>query len=604
MGGVRRRGLIALTAGALCAAVLAGGGSVAVAIPGRSAAKPPSQASVAKKLATKVVGARKPAARYKALLAVMRSLHVGVYNPKGKAIVRGAERKAKEFAVYDFELRTMAAALARKQEYGAGDLARFLTAIGIKPGGQAVAPDAARGALVFATRLAARSPRKRSVLGLLLARELGRRHAQPYDLANVPTARLKLDPLQYFLVTADLAAPFTRTALGRASAQRGVARSSGVCAALRIAGLGPAAPVLLSEWMLDSIGDSELAELGQDVGGEVIKALIGYERRLEQLGAEHAVERLELVEALKDAVHGALLAFSIKAQAITTTRQETHYGPAGHVPKAGTVLRFQVILAMLDNYPEAVVDCLADLGIADFPKKGPIAGVKIVWTDEENELERYGTVGYEPEDQRTNGKGIATLVFTPKDEIVPGFPSGLGKLDSGLIDAYPLYQSKFGNLPGSLAQFITPKFAGAMAWSVGYHKPRGFKFSGLKWHVEAEPDPVYGISTSDFEVVSARVCGGDPSAVWEMHVHEISNWVLPSYQFDGIYDGVWAPGQDFVSSRSLGASGYGDFSIGPPPQVRLRTQVDEGYEDAGVRIVELVKVATVEEDTSCPEVDP
>ena len=43
--------------------------------------------------------------------------------------------------------------------------------------------------------------------------------------------------------------------------------------------------------------------------------------------------------------------------------------------------------------------------------------------------------------------------------------------------AVALYQTAFGNVPGSVTQFLTPKEV-RFPWHVSFHHPRGFKFAG------------------------------------------------------------------------------------------------------------------------------
>lgn len=86
----------------------------------------------AKRLAARVARARTPAAGYRALVAVMRALNVGVYSADGKAVVRGAERSVHDFYLYDFQLWIMAAALSDDQSADLAELRRVLVIAGVK----------------------------------------------------------------------------------------------------------------------------------------------------------------------------------------------------------------------------------------------------------------------------------------------------------------------------------------------------------------------------------------------------------------------------------------------------------------------------------------
>src|SRR5690242_16068662 len=95
------RPFVAAAVAAAVASVLAGTSS--------QAAVAPSQASLAATLSRRVESASTAASRYQALLAVMKAFRIGVYTSAGRPVVRGAERTPRDFYVYDFELRALAA---------------------------------------------------------------------------------------------------------------------------------------------------------------------------------------------------------------------------------------------------------------------------------------------------------------------------------------------------------------------------------------------------------------------------------------------------------------------------------------------------------------
>ena len=133
---------------------------------------------------------------------------------------------------------------------------------------------------------------------------------------------------------------------------------------------------------------------------------------------------------------------------------------------------------MLDEIRDVVIKCGPLLGIT-FPKQGPIPGVTVLWQDSaipgKVGLHNFGMKTY-PKGEQTDKHGITELHFVPKDEKVPGF--GGRYRASNFMTATALYQSAFKNVPGSLAQFLFPKQA-IFGWDVGFHHPRGFKFSGM-----------------------------------------------------------------------------------------------------------------------------
>ena len=90
-------------------------------------------------------------------------------------------------------------------------------------------------------------------------------------------------------------------------------------------------------------------------------------------------------------------------------------------------------------------------------------------------LDSHGTQTF-PTGHTTNAKGETSLHFVPKDEKLPSF--GSVHMAANTKRAVALYQTAFGNVPGSVAQFLTPKEV-RFPWHVAFHHPRGFKFSGL-----------------------------------------------------------------------------------------------------------------------------
>ena len=119
---------------ALLAATVLPAAAASAATPGSAGERAPSQAVVARKLAIRVARARTPAARYTALLGVMRTLHVGVFTGRGKPIVPAG--RPHEVYLYDFEIKQMAGALARRQSMTLAELAAALSAGGLTPNGQ------------------------------------------------------------------------------------------------------------------------------------------------------------------------------------------------------------------------------------------------------------------------------------------------------------------------------------------------------------------------------------------------------------------------------------------------------------------------------------
>src|SRR6266511_1092664 len=195
--------------------LLAATGSTAIAMRDQAEKKPaPSQAVVAKKLVTQITAAKTPAARYKALVGILRALHIGVVTPAGKPIVVSPEpNAARLFQLYDFEVRGLAAQLARRQTTTLDELAAALEkgGLGLDPDRPLPAELLAEG-LRDATLEALARPRSERSLLPLLVRQLGLRRGFDTRQELAP-AQIKLDSLQAWLITADMSLPVLRQVL-------------------------------------------------------------------------------------------------------------------------------------------------------------------------------------------------------------------------------------------------------------------------------------------------------------------------------------------------------------------------------------------------------
>jgi hypothetical protein len=236
---------------------------------------------------------------------------------------------------------------------------------------------------------------------------------------------------------------------------------------------------------------------------------------------------------------------STKLSTISGLPNITHYGPPGHAPSAGRQMRFGVHAEMTVDVPDSLKCGYLRGTSRQFPPKGPSARALVLWFTT-GELERYGTVSF---DRVTNAKGDAFLTFTPKNEPFPGF--GSVKRAVGEIFAR------------SSSSAYIPTSSVKMSWFVEYHRPLGFKFSGLKWKLSLCCDGSdFGIAT--YEVTHARKCGGDPFANdWAVILHEVADWPGgggPGYKHDGPVAAHWNPGGQMVFSGP---------GFGPTPVIKL-----------------------------------
>lgn len=445
---------------AVCAVwtLVAADGARAASTAGKRARQhPASQAAFAQQLTVGVAGARTTAGRARAILAVLSALHIGVYKPSGRPVQRGAERGARDLYLYDFEVTAIANALAARQVFALSDLGDLLARVGVKPGGAAIPADQLDALLRAGIKAAAASPNAPWALLPLLVRDLGRRDKPASDPALAASATARFDALAYML----LSTSFLGTALrhdASSAAPRVAVAAAGGCPEPKP---DPSDPPQLGEQALEWWGIKKLSEIPGRIGKKIASAL----------------EVKELVDTILAGLHGSVLAYGLQVKSVVDN-VSTHYGPAGHAPQAGMPMNLQVRVMMLDDLGEEKIQCLALAGIK-LPRKGPVPDVPILWQlGAQGNLLQHGTTnpsgGLLGPTSNTDQNGIATLTFTPKDEILPGL--GLETHDTGVVDGIALWQDAFGNSAGlfgvKLSQYMTPKFDG-VRWDVGYHNQNG-----------------------------------------------------------------------------------------------------------------------------------
>src|SRR5690606_4720168 len=173
--------------------------------------------------------------------------------------------------------------------------------------------------------------------------------------------------------------------------------------------------------------------------------------------------------------------------------RSTHYGSAGHEPGAGGALHFRVKVEMLDDVGELLTHCGWLAGI-QFPEKGPIPNVKMVWMDSGN-LADHGTIECGADCQQPGPDGIATLTFIPKDEARPG--EGWQVEETGVVSGTALYQSASSNTVGRVNEMATGK-SGMTRWFVTRHEQPGWNVTmhleynvHATWHVQPSGETGY-----------------------------------------------------------------------------------------------------------------
>jgi len=445
----------------------------------------PSQQIVAKTLVTKVVQARTPAARYNAVLAVLRALHLGVVTPAGKPIVVSPEpNAARLFQLYDFEARGLAQQFARRQTTTLDDLAVALKKGGLGLDAKRPLPAAllAEG-LRDATRRAMAKPRSARSLLPLVVRELGLRRG--FDTSkNLAPAKVQLDSLQAWLVIADMSLPVlrqvplpkSRVLSAGADLPRLCEKYNDAVEALQDR-IEKALGGKIQKWISDEAVGMIYDKVADKLGRQATRWAIKNAPRWAVRGLYNVGRAASVAGPLIDLVHGALLAYSIDVRSLEASLPPIHWW---HAAGEGTTLTFRVKVTMLDDYGDVLVKCGGLVGL-DLPPKGGVKDVWVNWEQAQGDLKSQGklrcvsvpVVGVCA--TKTGADGIATLVFTPKTEALPG--RGAQVEVTGVVDGIALYQTASGGgITGGIAQFLTPKF-GSTRWLVRSHEQYIFDLS-------------------------------------------------------------------------------------------------------------------------------
>jgi hypothetical protein len=452
-----------------------------------------SYGALAKRLAGRLIAAKTGSARYKAVLAVMKALHVGVYTSRGKPVVRGAERNLADFYLYKIQVSGLAGGMGHTPSGSISGLADSLASAGIRLGGSPITGESLRTALLAGVRAAAARPKSQFSLVPLLIRELGLRHRASYDLTrDVPETKLRLDALQSFLLGEDFLVPFIRkssfadtTSFARRAG--GLLRSDrSQPAAADCSGLSQP-PQKIQAWLFLLLNKG--ATPAQIAQGRKAKA---------------EAQTASLMDA-----------FTVTGD--TNSIQATHYGPPGHDTNAGKELKIQL---RVEFTPDSAK--LSDYDIrcgwlkgTRFPKPGPVPNVSMNWKPGPiQSLEQHGTVSYEPANTKTGRNGVATLIFKPKDEIVPGF--GSVKNEEVVVFAKPTLLRSIGHLPNSIDAGSPAELTGD-AIKVSWHAPRGFHVKG-PYTFETSEDSEIAEDPADASVhellttvdADLHICGDDP----------------------------------------------------------------------------------------------
>lgn len=452
--------LVALLACALVAAPPSAGAA-------RRRRRAPSPAALAQSDARSLLAARSSRARLAALEGIARHLRLGVYPGRGRALVRGSERRRLDVYLYKGELQIVAQRL-RTERSSFGQLALGFQRAGLVFGGRSL-DGAGLAALVRARVRAARAhPSIAGGYALLLLRELGlRRHL---DLAGrVSPDRNVLDSAQEMLI--DLAAyrPAIAALAKRARGRAATARSASV------AGRGER-----RAGAADLCSGPDANETGGDISGA--QALVG---ALGGVLAKTAGVATTVTDLL-DYMHAGILGVGVDFRVVGSSSQNGSFGTSGYRSAADMTFKAQ---AFMEGYPsDTTIDCGAMLGYT-IPPHGGVSGIKVSWTtngsgggdpishfvNQGANLGELSTINCDRSACRTTAgqDGVATLTAKPDDEYLPGV--GEEKTANGVVTATALLLGSTGSTLGKVSEALGATKIAKFAWTMRWHQPRGYQ---------------------------------------------------------------------------------------------------------------------------------
>lgn len=575
--------LIATLAGVLVVAAPASGrvGSSGALVTNSATGK--SQLALAKRLAADVYGAQSNTGRYKALLNVMRAMHVGVYSGRGKPVVRGAERSWKDDYLYVPEVQGLARSF--KARFASQlDIAVELSRLGVRNGKQPFHP---RDVLLLAqtgVRSALAHPAARVALTALIVRDLGLHHRPAYDLGKeVSLARTMLDPAQEYLFVTALLASAHKRAHATASARSVAPGTAEIpCSPPESSGLAT-----IVGWI-----DKDDPTFGTGPDG------------------------------IAPADHAVALTTNIVIRKQPPYEQSTHYGPTGHSSYAGDPMLFRWFVGVAGPSVYSRIYCGVMAG-TELPPAGPLGNVPVHPYDvgPDRPLADYGSF----DSAATRADGNVTLRFAPHNEAVPDFGKVLNA--SGEVTITIPTSSIYRGLPASIAALVGPhvgafdactgEFGNTdcsdhqqqswLSWRVGRHAPRGFQFGPVNWN---EGD--YGGDFHFSDAISGHVCGENPfegtNSPWDITFAGTDAYNGSSETYD-VTEPLYGPNiqgmatdinpvpPDATKADALAASPRLTFlNPGPNPQVRVERITPGGFHgDSTVPITQ---------DMSCPAPTP
>lgn len=473
----------------------------------------------ASRLAHSLTHAHSSSSRSKAIDALMKGLGVGVYTPSGRRVVGGFERGPNGIYLYTWEVSLLADQLGRRQTTSLDDVGNQLAFAGLTVNHKPITGAAIESALRKRIKTLTRGHSAKTPQGVLAAALQALAKAHHVNLEkSVSLTKPVLDPVQAVLIAIDALRSATKGASGRSVR-------------------GASLPAVISESGFPQATASEDCSNGFSGGAS------GYGRSI-AIGLLRSGGRSlgagVIGQEIKDGIDGMVLAYSVAIEPINPVLTGA-FGVAG--PNSASPMNFQVKVIMRDKYGSG--GKCGRAGGYKLPKQGGIPGVPVVWT--RNAYGNLTNYGHTPACSTlcvstTDSDGVATLVFQPDDEFLPGVggqTSGQGK-----VMANEFTDVAQGNLLGSVAQALGFNKETGVRWVINYRDPGGYRVEipsfSETWNLDGG-----ATFTGTYSYQNEEVCDRGPGA---------EHPLLPKEPMLGS-----------SGSTSTVSDTYGTFSGGPAP---------------------------------------
>jgi hypothetical protein len=336
-----------------------------------------------------------------AITEMLKYANLGVYSSGGVAISKGAERGLGDFYLFDFEIPMLAGLAARDQSYNLDDLrgdfdicSIYIPALKDSSSFLKLLNEAARQALA--------DPDNPTSFAMLLVRQLGLRSASPYDLsAENDPARVSLSGLQKWLLLADVTLPMIWA--------------------------DPATPVVAFDDP-DSAATPASAQEQSPVAKEpppTIRALAEIAPAAPSFGSLYKFfsdlkEGADMDKKFVEQMHAELLIRAIRIAPVQPEYAFQYRDSGSPATSANIQVKVTADPETVKRYKAQIPPYESWLGRIKFPNTDGDAAqdeVKLQWQNAD--LQPHGAVTCEASCKNTSSNGIATLIFSPKEDASP-----------------------------------------------------------------------------------------------------------------------------------------------------------------------------------------